>query len=282
MKDSNVEKQRKDEEQRFHDVLRHNAFGQRWSPALEKDIRTNPLWVNMKYYSIERRSRDFVLQWLYRQCVGKEVLDYCCGNGEDAILLAKHGVNKVTGIDISGVSINNCNSYAACEKVSDITSFRVMDAENLEFDDNNFDVVTEYGCLHHLELEKAFSEISRVLKPAGKAICNEALGHNLAIRLYRRFTPKLRTKFEAGHILRKKELVLAKRYFEKVECYFFHLFTLCAVPFRNTPFFKFVLPAMEFIDCLALKIPVLKWQAWQVVFILSGPRKEGRFGDDAK
>jgi len=269
-----MNEERKKEEQRFHDALRHKSFGQRWSPALEKVIQTNPLWGNMKYYSIERKSRNFVLNWLYQQCVGKEVLDYCCGNGEDSILLAKHGVKKITGIDISGVSIDNCNVSAISEKVSNTASFQVMDAENLQFKDSVFDLITEYGCLHHLELEKAFYEIARVLKPGGKVICNEALGHNLMIQLYRKLTPGLRTKFEAAHILKKKDLVLAKRYFGKVECRFFHLFTLCAVPLRNTPLFEFVLRLMEFIDYIVLKIPVLKWQAWQVVFILSEPRKK--------
>jgi ubiquinone/menaquinone biosynthesis C-methylase UbiE len=36
-----------------------------------------------------------------------------------------------------------------------------MDAENLTFSDNEFDVVSGRGILHHLDLNKCFSEISR-------------------------------------------------------------------------------------------------------------------------
>lgn len=264
---------RKKEEKEFHDKLRYENFGQRWSPELEKVIQENPMWSNMKYYSIERKSRNFVLNWLSQNCKNKKILDYCCGNGEDAIFVAKNGAKKVVGIDISEVSINNCTARANSEGISNIVSFQVMDAEDLQFKDNTIDLVTEYGCLHHVELEKAFSEIVRVLKPNGKVICNEALGHNIVIQLYRRLTPHLRTKYEVEHILKKSDLKLAKRYFNKVECSFFFLSTLLSVPFRNLPGFGMLLRIMEYVDSIILKLPIVKWQAWQIVIILSEPKK---------
>ncbi len=264
---------RKIEEKQFHDKLRTGTYGQRWSPELEKVIKENPLWANMKYYSIERKSRDFVLNWLTQKCLNRKILDYCCGNGEDAIFVAKNSAEEVIGIEISEVSINNCIARAEYEEISDIASFQVMDAEDLQFNDNTFDLVTEYGCLHHVDLEKAFYEIARVLKPNGRAICNEALGHNKVIQLYRRLTPHLRTKYEVEHILKKDDLEWAKRYFNKVECSFFFLSTLFSVPFRNLPGFGMLLRTMESKDSTILKLPILKWQAWQVVFILSEPKK---------
>jgi ubiquinone/menaquinone biosynthesis C-methylase UbiE len=265
--------ERKKEEMEFHDRLRRNAFGQRWSPQLEKSIKDNPLWANMKYYSVERKSRKFVLEWLRLNCKRKDVLDYCCGNGQDALFAAKNKANSVTGIDISKVSIDNCRIMAEKEGISEKAKFYVMDAENLSFPDNSFDVVTEYGCLHHLEIDKAFSEISRVLKPKGMAICNEALGHNMAIQLYRSMTPGLRTKFETLHILKKKDMKTAKKYFKKVECHFFHLATLSLVPLRNLPGFKSLLKIAETLDLLFLNCPGLRWQAWQIIFVLSEPKK---------
>lgn len=53
---------RKQKEKEFHDKLREGIIHQRWSPQLEKIIQSNPLWVNMKYYSIEQESRKFVLK----------------------------------------------------------------------------------------------------------------------------------------------------------------------------------------------------------------------------
>ena len=91
---------RKEEEKRFHDELRIDSYAQRWSPELERTIREDPLWSNMKYYSIERSSRQAVLNWFSKECRNKYVLDYCGGNGEDSFYIAEHGAGGVLGIDI--------------------------------------------------------------------------------------------------------------------------------------------------------------------------------------
>jgi len=213
-----------------------------------------------------------VLNWYLQNCKGKRVLDYCCGNGEDSIFIAKNGAKEVVGIDISPVSIENCRQRAIEEGVQDIASFFVMDAEKLEFEDRCFDVATEYGALHHLDLELAYGEMQRVLKTDGSAICTEALGHNPFIHVYRKMTPHLRTEWEARHILRKKQLKRAYRYFHEISEHFFHLATLGAVPFRNSAGFETLLGFLERIDNAAVRVPFLKWQAWQVVFIMSRPK----------
>lgn len=269
---------RKEIERDFHNKIRlitddSHVADTRWSPELEVTIKNNPLWKNMKYYSVERKSREFVLNWFENNCRGKYVLDYCAGNGEDGVYIAKHGAEKVTGIDISNVSIENCTYLASKNGVSDVTEFIVSDAENTGFEDNLFDIITEYGALHHLDRKKAFPEMARILRSDGKIICNEALGHNPIIHLYRKKTPLLRTEWEVEHIMRKKDFEMAQKYFGKVEMHFFHLFTLLAVPFRKFSGFPFFLRLLEGIDSVLLKFPGIKWWAWQVVFILSEPKK---------
>ena len=64
-----------------------------------------------------------------------------------------------------------------------------------------------------------------------------------------------------------------EKYFTNVDMQFYHLFTLAAVPLRNTSLFEPVLGILEKIDNVVLSIPSLKWQAWQTVFVLSGPEK---------
>lgn len=270
--------QRKQLEKEFHDSLRleqndSHVKDTRWTPAMEDTIENNPMWVNMKYYSIERKSRTMVLEWFRSNCQSKQVLDYCCGNGEDGVYIASHGAKKVVGIDISGVSLKNCENLAKSNGVEDKTTYLIGDAEATAFEDSSFDIITEYGALHHLDNDKAFKELARILKPGGKAICNEALGHNVAIHLYRKMTPRLRTEWEVNHIIKKKDLNVAARYFEHVELHFYHLATLLAVPFRKTRWFEPLLSLLETIDSVLMKIPFVKWQAWQLVFILSGPRK---------
>jgi ubiquinone/menaquinone biosynthesis C-methylase UbiE len=269
---------RKREEQEFHDRIRSvqddiHVSDTRWSRDMEDTIKNNPLWVNMKYYAVERKSREVVVRWFLDHCKGKKVLDYCCGNGDDGVIMANNGAAQVTGIDISEVSIVNCTRRAQ-EIGKRNLEYQVMDAEAMTFKDRTFDIVTEYGAMHHLNLEKAYREIARVLKPEGHAIFVEALGHNQLIHLYRKLTPELRTEWEADHILKKREIELAKTYFDEVTILgFFHLATLGAVPFRNTRVFPLVLTTLEFFDRVLLSLPIIKWQAWQVVFVLSKPKK---------
>lgn len=277
--------ERKKGEREFHDKQRAVAddihvAATRWSHELEPTIKNNPLWANMKYYSIERKSRKVVVDWFDKNCRGKKVLDYCCGNGDDSFVIARSGAKEVVGIDISEVSIKNCKERAGGENLTDKISFNVMDAEALKFDGRYFDIISEYGALHHLDLNKAYSEMARILKPCGKCICVEALAHNPIIGYYRKRTPHLRTEWEAEHILRKKDIEMAKTYFEEVNILgLFHLATLAAVPFRNSPVFNSVLSVLEVVDNVLLRFPVLKWQAWQVVFELSKPKNKSRKGN---
>lgn len=54
--------------------------------------------------------------------------------------------------------------------VADKTNISIMSVQDLEFDDNMFDYAVGLGALHHLNLDLAGKELSRVLKPGGAAI----------------------------------------------------------------------------------------------------------------
>ena len=265
--------QRKLDEIAFHDKLREAHHEQRWSPDAENLVSNDPLWANFKYYAIERDSINFMRRWLAEECRDATVLDYCCGNGEESLFVAKHGARKVIGIDISEVSIRNCQMRARAEGVEGIATFRTMDAEALQFADNTFDFMMEYGVLHHLDLARAMSELARVLKPGGSMVCTETLGHNPLIRLYRRRTPHLRTAWETEHILKREHFELMRKYFGQIEMRFFHLATLGAVPFRRSAVFTVLLHSLRALDSVLLSLPWVRWQAWQVVFKISKPRK---------
>jgi ubiquinone/menaquinone biosynthesis C-methylase UbiE len=270
--------QRKREEIDFHNRTRialtdEDVRATRWTPELERTISENPMWVNMKYYAIERRSRDFVEAWHKRHCRDKKVLDLCCGNGGDSIFLAKECGATVIGIDLSDVSIENCTALALQEGVAEKVRFEVRDAERTGYAANTFDVVNEYGALHHVDLDAVYAEMARVLKPGGLAICVETLRHNPFIHLYRKLTPHLRTRWEVEHILRRRDIQRARKYFEHVDVRLYHLTTILAVPLRNTRLFGPVLSVLEAIDRLLVRLPGIRWQAWQAVILLSGPRK---------
>ena len=91
------------------------------------------------------------------------------------------------------MAIEQAIEHARAEGLEDRLTFRVMDAEQLEFADDSFNLVCGSGVLHHLDLNRAYAEVARVLEPTGIGVFEEPLGHNPAINAYRRRTPEMRT-----------------------------------------------------------------------------------------
>lgn len=136
---------------------------------------------------------------------GKVVLDYGCGRGGASIKYLKAGA-VVYGIDISDVYIRYARENALKEGfVQNQFHFNVMDAHDLEFEDDEFDMVIGYGILHHLDPPVAMNEIFRVLKPGGKVLLQEPLADNLLLKIFRYLTPNSRTVDE--HPFTKRDLI---------------------------------------------------------------------------
>lgn len=230
-------------------------------------------YSNMKFYAIARASEDYYHGWLARRSPGAQVLDYCCGNGENGIFAANAGAD-VTGIDISPEAIENARENAEREGVAANCRFMVMDAEHTDFDDDTFDTIVCYGALHHLDYDSAMIELSRVLKPDGAIICIEALRHNPFFHLYRKLTPHLRTEWEVEHILSIDNLEQSRRFFNRVDPRFFHLTALAAVPLRRTRIFRPLLSFLDRVDSLLLSNDFIGRYGWMTVFILSEPHSK--------
>lgn len=197
------------------------------------------------------------------------VLEYGCGQGSLATDLAC-GSAHVTGIDISPVAIAQSAALAEEKGVATRTTFEVMDAERLGYDDASFDVVCGCAILHHLDLVASYGEVARVLRPGGRAVFLEPLGHNPAINWYRDRTPELRTPDEAP--LRRVDLDLARRWFGTVEIHYFELLTLAAIPFSSLPGFRAVVNALGRADQALFKVvPSLTRHAWFAILLLGQP-----------
>lgn len=220
-------------------------------------------------YAVLHDSRMFYERVLSSNCAGRDVLEYGCGPGGYSRFLAERGAH-LTGIDISDVAVQQASEKARSEGFP--ATFRVMDAERLEFGDGSFDLVCSVAILHHLDLNRAYSEVARVLKRSGRAVFLEPLGHNPLINLFRRMTPHLRTPDE--HPLLMKDLRLAEAYFNRVQSSFFAFHSLLAIPFRNTRSFLRILTRLEAVDRAFFRIaPTFRRYAWEVVVVLSEPRK---------
>ena len=103
-----------------------------------------------------------------------DALEIGAGTGYFSLNLASQGlIRNLTATDISPGMLKSLASTAKDLGIKVRTV--VTDAENLPFPDESFDVVLGHAVLHHIpDLDKAFSEFFRVLKPGGMIVfCGE-------------------------------------------------------------------------------------------------------------
>lgn len=151
------------------------AYGKIVNPYDERKERIVSYW--------EKRSQDFLEhkraelhssmaeRWLYeiKKQIPRDrtlrILDVGCGAGFFSVLLAKEGY-QVTGVDLTPDMVENARILASEEKTA--CEFLVMDAENLRFEDESFDVVISRNLTWTLpDVKRAYREWVRVLKKGG-------------------------------------------------------------------------------------------------------------------
>lgn len=219
-------------------------------------------------------SYQFLKDFLKDKCRGKKILDYGCGNGVHSFWLADYGA-EVIAIDLSEKSLEIAGQRAKKEKNGNKVKFLAMDCEKLAFPDNSFDIIFDGGTFSSLDINKAYPELARVLKPSGFLIGIETFGHNPITNLKRKVNEVLgkRTGWAAGHIFKMNNFEDAKKYFNETQINFFHLASWAAFPFLKGDFSKKFLKLMEKGDSFLLRGKFLKKYSFKVVFILSKPKK---------
>ncbi|MBU0579297.1 class I SAM-dependent methyltransferase [Patescibacteria group bacterium] len=109
---------------------------------------------------------------------GDLVLDIGCGRGELVLWATQRGARAV-GVDYSAVAIKLANS-ARCrwpKKNRKATKFKQMDAKQLKFPDQSFNLIIMSEVWEHIypeEQEIALKEMKRVLKKTGQIFIHTA------------------------------------------------------------------------------------------------------------
>lgn len=211
-------------------------------------------WVRdsqKKYYRAIDNSTDRFHAMTVQYCAGKKVLEIGCSDGKHAMLYASSASSYV-GVDISDLAIKNASDLGLPNAL-----FMNVDAHQLPFEDDRFDLVIVNSLLHHLALETALPQICRVLNGEGHLLLREPLGVNPLFTLYRSLTPGARTPDEQPFTL--SDLKLIDRYFET--CFVeYSGFTslLCVLPVLKT-----ALPVLERFDGVLSKT-VMRYCFWQI------------------
>jgi ubiquinone/menaquinone biosynthesis C-methylase UbiE len=100
----------------------------------------------------------------------ERALDVGAGTGDGTFLIAREFPQaSVRGIDISEEMIRAANAKVGLDPEGRV-AFRVLDAADLPYDEDSFDLVT------HLNMPPFAAEVARVLRPAGYVIVASSWG----------------------------------------------------------------------------------------------------------
>jgi SAM-dependent methyltransferase len=105
---------------------------------------------------------------LRRRIPRGRLLDLGCGEGRHAIAAAKLGFD-VTAVDVEPLALKRARAFARAAGVRGIRFLRA-DALHLPFGRSAFDVVLDYGCLHHQtkrDWPVYLASVLGVLRPRG-------------------------------------------------------------------------------------------------------------------
>ena len=154
---------------------------------------------------------------------GTEILDYGCGHGENACLLAACGA-RVSGFDLSPLSIATATRRAEINGLSHLTRFDVRRATETGYAPASFDHVLGFGILHHLHmiLPAVYEEVARLVKPGGTACFLEPVANSATLRFLRRVTPVKLDVTEDERQLTDADLELMRPHFDSLELRYYH------------------------------------------------------------
>jgi len=140
----------------------------RWAPVY--DIVFGPIFHRGRQAAIEAAER-----------IGGRILEVGIGTG---IALKDYSPrNRIVGIDISESMLEKAKMRVRDMGLTHVEQLAVMDASNLDFPDNSFDVVmAQYVVSTVPRPEATLDEFTRVLKPGGEIILASRLSEENGIR----------------------------------------------------------------------------------------------------
>ena len=142
----------------------------RWAPIYD-----------LVFGGVFSKGRDAAIQATNK--IGGRVLEVGVGTGISLPLYAPNV--RIFGTDISEAMLAKARERVAQRKLKNVEGLSVMDAENLEFADNSFDVVmAQYVVTAVPNPEAALDEFARVLRVGGELIILTRVSADAGIRRF--------------------------------------------------------------------------------------------------
>jgi SAM-dependent methyltransferase len=120
---------------------------------------------------------------------GQIVLDYGCGDGRDACLLAARGAGRVYALDLSLDLLQQAAMRMRQDGFTQAVRVLCGSAHSIPLPDDAVDLVVGHAVLHHLDIGLASREVHRVLRPGGRAIFLEPIRESRVLRAIRPLLP---------------------------------------------------------------------------------------------
>jgi phosphatidylethanolamine/phosphatidyl-N-methylethanolamine N-methyltransferase len=115
------------------------------------------------------------------ESIGGRILEVGVGTGLSLPGYARG--NTIYGVDISAPMLRKARDRVARLRLDQVEGLAVMDAENLTFPDESFDVVVaQYVVTAVPQPERALDEFARVLRPGGEIVITSRIGAEAGLR----------------------------------------------------------------------------------------------------
>lgn len=190
---------------------------------------------------------------------GKKLLEIGGGSGKQALYFATLGA-AVTAVDISEESLKTTRQLAQKQGIP--LSTMPMNAEELQFPADSFDVVYINSLFMHVHQQKVLQECSQVLRKGGKVVIVEPLQYAPLVQVYRLFSSYRTMKPRYATF---KMFARGKNYFTEYRHTEFYLFSSGLLPlfyFKN-PFLHKIYHGISKVDNVLLHLfPFLRYGCW--------------------
>ncbi len=240
--------------------------------AYEKGLQRD-LWKHFKLAGfLEKKNRHRIIKNLINEENLKNLKILEIGCKEWVKLIHDNFKTNPAALDCINISpseISDAKKNANKLDLRYLPNWILMDAHELDYEDESMDLIIGMGILHHLSLTEVYSEINRVLKPGGIAFFSEPLDINPLLTLARVLTPKSRTVDEEPFKI--KHLNLTKKYFPKTNFVYQEFFTFFFSPFLGLMpkrIANLIMIILYKIDCFLLKIFPIFGYLYRTVFII--------------
>jgi ubiquinone/menaquinone biosynthesis C-methylase UbiE len=197
---------------------------------------------------------------------GLKILDLGCGCALDSITLVGE-TNEVWAIDIAPQRLAKARANICSSERSRRISISWMDAQNLAFPDESFDLILANSFLMWVDKDRVLRECNRVLKRSGRVIFSmETMAENPILKLNRmRPSKRVREKMVARIVL--ADLRQFSTYYSKLHSWQFFLLSPMLYPIarwnRNGKIVPIAIRwTQKFDSWLLQSFPKLRRYAW--------------------